>query len=351
MTILITGGAGFIGSNFIHRWLSKNDEKIVNVDLLTYAGNINSLKDISKDKRHVFEKVDIAEKSEIYKLINKYEPRAVINFAAESHVDRSIHNPEAFIRTNIYGVFSLLEASKDYFFKLNSNKKNSFKFIQVSTDEVYGSLKEEEEKFTEKNKYLPNSPYAASKASGDHLTRSYYKTYGLPICITNCSNNYGPYQFPEKLIPLTIHNAMEKKQIPIYGDGRQIRDWLYVDDHCDAICEVLFNGVVGETYNIGGDNEITNYDIVNIICNKLDKFSPMKDGKYNSLISYVKDRPGHDRRYAINSSKIKNELNWRPVIKFMEGIDKTIQWYLDNQLWVKNITSGNYQQWIDLNYK
>ncbi len=351
MTILITGGAGFIGSNFIHRWLSKNEEKIVNVDLLTYAGNINSLKDISNDKRYIFEKVDIAEKSKIYKLINKYEPRAVINFAAESHVDRSIHSPEAFIRTNINGVFSLLEASKDYFFRLNSNKKNSFKIIQVSTDEVYGSLKEEEDKFTEQNQYLPNSPYAASKAAGDHLARSYCKTYGLPVCITNCSNNYGPYQFPEKLIPLTIHNALENKQIPIYGDGRQIRDWLFVDDHCDAICEVLAKGTVGETYNIGGDNEITNIDIVNIICAKLDELSPMKDNKYDSLISYVKDRPGHDRRYAINSTKIKNELNWKPHIKFIEGIDITIQWYLDNQAWVKNITSGDYKEWIDLNYK
>ena len=355
MTILVTGGAGFIGSNFINIWNNSREELVINLDNLSYSGNINNFDTKPDNEKHVFVKGDINDKKLIHNLFNEYNFRAVINFAAESHVDRSIHGPEAFIKTNILGTFNLLECTRDIWGNLNANHKKRFRFLHVSTDEVYGSLKTSEKQFTEQNRYKPNSPYSASKASSDHLVRAYNKTYGLPTLITNCSNNYGPYQFPEKLIPLIIHNALKKKSLPIYGDGKQIRDWLYVEDHCDAICKVLDEGDPGEVYNIGGNNEKTNLEIVNYICEILDKLKPVENSSdiksYKELISFVKDRPGHDRRYAIDSTKIYKTLKWKPTETFETGILKSIQWYLNNQEWVEKVVDGSYQDWIKKQYK
>ena len=350
--ILVTGGAGFIGANFILDWLTQSDEEIINLDNLTYAGNSENLASLKDDKRYIFIKGDICNSTLIISLLTRFKPRAIINFAAESHVDRSIKEPEGFIQTNIVGTFRLLEATRVYWDALINNKKEEFRFLHISTDEVYGSLSSKEKAFDEEHRYEPNSPYSASKAAGDHLIRAYHNTYGLPVLTTNCSNNYGPYQFPEKLIPLIIINALTNKPLPIYGDGQQIRDWIYVKDHCDAIRRVLEAGTPGETYNIGGWNEKPNIDIVHTICSLLDTLSPQVDGKhYNEQITFVTDRPGHDRRYAINSNKIKRDLGWKPAETFETGIHKTVQWYLDNQTWVQNIQSGTYREWIDKNYK
>jgi dTDP-glucose 4,6-dehydratase len=350
--ILVTGGAGFIGTNFILDWLTQSDEEIINLDNLTYAGNLENLASLKDDKQHVFIKGDICDSTLIISLLTKYKPRAIINFAAESHVDRSIKEPEEFIQTNIVGTFRLLEATRAYWGALENMKKEKFRFLHISTDEVYGSLSSKEKAFDEEHRYEPNSPYSASKAASDHLIRAYHNTYGLPVLTTNCSNNYGPYQFPEKLIPLIIINALTNKPLPVYGDGQQIRDWLYVKDHCDAIRRVLEAGAPGETYNIGGWNEKTNIDIIHTVCSLLDTLSPHVDGKhYNEQITFVTDRPGHDRRYAINSNKIKRDLGWKPAETFETGIHKTVQWYLNNQSWVKNIQSGAYREWIDKNYK
>ena len=350
--IFVTGGAGFIGANFILDWFTQSHEEIINLDKLTYAGNFENLSSLKENKRHIFIHGDICNPSLVSDLLEKYEPRAVINFAAESHVDRSIKDPEGFIQTNIVGTYRLLETTRNYWNKLGKNNKNKFRFLHVSTDEVYGSLSDKEEAFDENHRYEPNSPYSASKAASDHLIRAYHNTYGLPVITTNCSNNYGPYQFPEKLIPLIIINALSNKKLPVYGDGQQIRDWLFVKDHCNAICRVLEAGIPGETYNIGGCNERTNIDVVHTICTLLDKLSPQIDGKqYNEQITFVTDRPGHDRRYAINSNKIKNNLGWNPVETFETGIHKTVQWYLKNQEWITNIQSGTYRKWADMNYK
>ncbi len=352
MTILVTGGAGFIGANFILDWLQQIDEKVINLDKLTYAGNPENLTSLTNDSRHHFVQGDIGDFKQISNLLNEYQPRAIINFAAESHVDRSIHGPEDFIQTNIVGTFRLLEAVRAFWNGLDESHKRDFRFLHVSTDEVYGSLEPAEAPFSEQHQYEPNSPYSASKASSDHLVRAYHHTYGLPVLTTNCSNNYGPYQFPEKLIPLVIHNALAGRDLPIYGDGQQIRDWLYVSDHCSAIRRVLEAGNPGEVYNIGGLNEKTNLEIVNTLCKILDDVRPRKDGKsYSTLITYVKDRAGHDRRYAIDAVKIENELSWRPVETFETGIVKTVQWYLDNQQWVSNVTSGEYRNWVEKQYQ
>ena len=341
--ILITGGAGFIGANFVLDWLKQSDEKIVNLDKLTYAGNIQNLTTLSGDSRHIFVQGDISDSELVSKLLALYQPRAIINFAAESHVDRSINGPSDFIQTNIVGTFQLLESVRNFWNQLsNEAVKQNFRFIHVSTDEVYGSLDKDAPAFTETHRYEPNSPYSASKASSDHLVRAYHHTYGLPVLTTNCSNNYGPYQFPEKLIPLTIVNALAGEPLPVYGDGRQIRDWLYVSDHCAAIRRILKAGTPGETYNIGGWNEKFNIDIVNTICKLLNTLEPSVN--YHKLITYVTDRPGHDRRYAINASKIECDLNWKPVETFETGIRKTIQWYLDNQDWIDNVRSGAYRE-------
>ena len=354
MAILVTGGAGFIGSNFIINWLKECDEKVINIDKLTYAGNRNNLQSLEKNTNHTFVQGDIGDQNLLDSLFARYSPRAVINFAAESHVDRSIHGPETFMQTNIIGTFRLLETAKCYWENLNDFKKDSFRFLHVSTDEVYGSLNANAPAFTETNRYEPNSPYSASKASSDHLVRAYHHTYGIPVLTTNCSNNYGPYQFPEKLIPLIIHNALAQKPLPIYGDGLQIRDWLYVTDHCSAIRSVLERGTSGEIYNIGGLNEKANIDIVNTLCDILDELRPLTTDNnlksYRDLITYVKDRPGHDRRYAINATKIETELNWRPTETFESGIRKTVEWYLDNQLWVEQVISGEYRQWVERQY-
>ena len=343
--ILVTGGAGFIGTNFILDWLTQSNEEIITLDNLTYAGNLENLASLKDDKRHIFIKGNICDSALIISLLAKYKPRAIINFAAESHVDRSIKEPEGFIQTNIVGTFRLLEATRAYWSTLENNIKEEFRFLHISTDEVYGSLSSKEKAFDEDHCYEPNSPYSASKAASDHLIRAYHKTYGLPVLTTNCSNNYGPYQFPEKLIPLIIINALTNKPLPVYGDGQQIRDWLYVKDHCDAIRRVLEAGMLGETYNIGGWNEKTNIHIIHTICSLLDTLSPHVDGKkYNEQITFVTDRPGHDRRYAINSNKIKRNLGWKPTETFETGIHKTVRWYLDNQSWIKNIQSGAYRK-------
>ena len=351
MAIFITGGAGFIGSNFILDWLAHNNELIVNLDKLTYAGNLQNLADIENDPRHLFVKGAIGDFDLVAKLLANHRPRAVLNFAAESHVDRSIHGPEDFIQTNIVGSFRLLEATRAYFNGLDGGAKECFRFLHVSTDEVYGSLEKDDPAFKETHRYEPNSPYSATKAASDHLVRAYNHTYGLPVLTTNCSNNYGPYHFPEKLIPLCIHNALAGKPLPIYGDGQQIRDWLYVRDHCSAIRRVLESGQPGETYNVGGWNEKANLDVVKVLCAILDELSPRQDGcSYAEQISFVKDRPGHDRRYAIDASKIERELGWKPAETFETGIRKTVQWYLDHQDWVTNVTSGAYRQWVGTHY-
>ncbi len=350
--IVVTGGAGFIGANFVLDWLANADEPVVNIDNLTYAGNLENLASLQADKRHVFIKGDIADSGLMASLLVTHQPRAMLNFAAESHVDRSIHGPEDFIQTNIVGTFRLLEAVRAYWSQLEGEAKQGFRLLHVSTDEVYGSLAKEDPAFTETHRYEPNSPYSASKAASDHLVRAYHHTYGLPVLTTNCSNNYGPYHFPEKLIPLMIVNALAGKALPVYGDGQQIRDWLYVKDHCSAIRRVLDVGRVGEVYNIGGWNEKPNIDIVNIVCGLLDELRPRADGKnYAEQISYVKDRPGHDRRYAIDAGKIERELGWKPAETFETGIRKTVAWYLANPDWVAHVQSGAYRDWVDTQYR
>ena len=349
--ILVTGAAGFIGSNFVLDWLAQSDEPVINLDDLTYAGNLENLASLDGDARHVFVKGSIGDFDLVARLLAEHQPRAVVNFAAESHVDRSIHGPEDFIQTNIVGTFRLLEAVRAYYGQLEKTAKNEFRFLHVSTDEVYGSLDKDAPAFTETHQYEPNSPYSASKAASDHLVRAYHHTYGLPVLTTNCSNNYGPYHFPEKLIPLVILNALAGKPLPIYGDGQQIRDWLYVKDHCSAIRRVLEAGKLGETYNVGGWNEKPNLDVVHTLCSILDELSPRADGKpYKEQITYVTDRPGHDRRYAIDATKIERELGWKPAETFESGIRKTVQWYLDNQAWVANVTSGAYREWLGKQY-
>ncbi len=349
--ILVTGGAGFIGSNFVLDWLAFGNEPVLNLDKLTYAGNLQNLTSLDGDSRHVFVRGDIGDAELVKRLLNEYKPRAIINFAAESHVDRSIHGPEDFIQTNIMGTFRLLEAVRAYWGGLLGEPKSAFRFLHVSTDEVYGSLARTDPAFTETHRYEPNSPYSASKAASDHLVRAYHHTYGLPVLTTNCSNNYGPYHFPEKLIPLMIVNALAGKALPVYGDGMQVRDWLYVKDHCSAIRTVLAGGRTGEVYNVGGWNEKPNIDIVNTICALLDEMRPRADGKpYASQITYVTDRPGHDRRYAIDARKIEQELSWKPAETFDSGIRKTVQWYLTHQDWVAQVQSGGYRDWVQTNY-
>lgn len=349
--IFVTGGAGFIGANFVLDWLQEHDEPIVNIDKLTYAGNLESLASLQDDSRHTFVHADIGDTKVIPELLAKYQSRAVINFAAESHVDRSIHSPEDFIQTNVVGTFHLLESVRSYWNPLDQKNKTDFRFLHVSTDEVYGSLTKNEPAFTEQHQYEPNSPYSASKAASDHLVRSYHHTYGLPVLTTNCSNNYGPYHFPEKLIPLMIVNALAGKSLPIYGDGQQIRDWLYVKDHCSAIRRVVAAGIIGETYNVGGWNEKPNIEIVHTVCALLDELRPREDKKsYTEQITFVTDRLGHDRRYAIDARKIERELGWKPAETFDTGIRKTVQWYLDNQEWVANVQSGAYRDWVETNY-
>jgi len=352
MTLLVTGGAGFIGSNFVTEWFVGADEPVVNVDKLTYAGNPENLASLRQDSRHVFVQGDIADPALIARLLAEHRPRAVVNFAAESHVDRSIHGPEEFINTNVLGVFRLLEVSCAYWRGLPSVERDGFRFLQVSTDEVYGSLRETDSPFSETNRFEPNSPYSATKAAGDHLVRAWHHTFGMPVLTTNCSNNYGPFHFPEKLIPLIIVRALAGMPLPVYGDGRQIRDWLYVKDHCSAIRRVLEAGTPGETYNIGGKSERRNIEVVRTVCGLLDELCPRQDGvRYSEQIAFVADRPGHDRRYAIDSGKIESELGWRPAESFESGIRKTVEWYLAHPDWIRNVQSGSYRQWIDRQYR
>ncbi|MEC5214287.1 dTDP-glucose 4,6-dehydratase [Polaromonas sp. CG_9.5] len=351
MTILITGAAGFIGANFVLDWLAQCDEPVVNLDKLTYAGNLETLTSLDGDARHIFVHGDIGDSELVASLLAQHQPRAVLNFAAESHVDRSIHSPEDFIQTNIVGTFRLLESVRAYWNQLEAEAKAAFRFLHVSTDEVYGSLSATDPAFTETHRYEPNSPYSASKAASDHLVRAYHHTYGLPVLTTNCSNNYGPYHFPEKLIPLMIVNALAGKALPVYGDGMQVRDWLYVKDHCSAIRRVLEAGRLGEVYNVGGWNEKPNIEIVNTVCALLDEMRPQADGtSYRTQITTVKDRPGHDRRYAIDAGKIERELGWKPAETFASGIRKTVQWYLANAEWVANVQSGAYRDWVQTQY-
>lgn len=351
MTILVTGAAGFIGSNFVLDWFLTSNEDVVSLDLLTYAGNLENLSSLDTNSRHHFVKGNIGDRELVSQLLNKYKVRAVVNFAAESHVDRSIHGPGDFIETNIVGTYNLLESVRFYWENLEDYLKKDFKFLHVSTDEVYGSLRNSDPAFSETNRYEPNSPYSASKAASDHLVRAWHHTYGLPVITTNCSNNYGPYHFPEKLIPLCILNALNGKLLPIYGDGQQVRDWLYVKDHCSAIRTVLEKGRLGETYNVGGWNEKTNLDVVTTLCKILDELKPKQDGsKYESQMTFVKDRPGHDRRYAIDASKLERELGWKPKETFETGIRKTVEWYLANQTWVDHVVSGDYKHWVEKQY-
>jgi dTDP-glucose 4,6-dehydratase len=349
--IFITGGAGFIGSNFVLDWIELTNEPVLNLDKLTYAGNLHNLERLQADQRHCFVRGDIVDRSLVQRVFAEHRPRAVVHLAAESHVDRSIHGPDAFVQTNVVGTFALLEEARAYWSGLPGAEKDAFRFLHVSTDEVYGSLNAEDPPFTETTPYAPNSPYSASKAGADHLVRAYHHTYGLPTLTTNCSNNYGPYQFPEKLIPLMIHNALQGKPLPVYGDGKNVRDWLYVVDHCTGIRTVLAEGRVGETYNIGGRNERTNLEVVQMVCDLLDALKPRSDGaSYRRQISFVADRPGHDRRYAIDARKIERELGWVPAETFETGIRKTVQWYLDNQSWVREVASGSYRDWMEKNY-
>ena len=350
-TIVVTGGAGFIGSNFVLDWVNAGLGKVINLDKLTYAGNLENLADIQNNDQHVFVHGDIGDRALVSKLLSEHRPRAILNFAAESHVDRSIHGPEDFIQTNVLGTFHLLEEVRNYWAGLPDHEKSHFRFLHVSTDEVYGTLSASDPAFTETTPYAPNSPYSASKAASDHLVRAYHHTYGLPVLTTNCSNNYGPYHFPEKLIPLCLLNAVAGKPLPIYGDGQQIRDWLYVKDHCSAIRRVLDAGLVGETYNVGGWNEKANLDVVNTLCHILDELTPRLDGQsYRAQITYVKDRPGHDRRYAIDATKLERELGWKPHETFETGIRKTVEWYLANEGWTANVASGDYRKWINQQY-
>ena len=351
MTILVTGGAGFIGSNFVHAWLAQHEEVLVNLDKLTYAGNLRNLHALAGDRRHHFVQGDIGDTTLVSQLLASHQPRAVLHFAAESHVDRSIHGPMDFIQTNVVGTFQLLESVRAYWAGLDDQAKQDFRFLHVSTDEVYGSLAPDAPAFSETNLYEPNSPYSASKAASDHLVRAWHHTYGLPVLTTNCSNNYGPYHFPEKLIPLVIHNALAGKPLPIYGDGQQVRDWLYVLDHCKAIMRVLQDGRLGETYNVGGWNEKPNIEVVRTLCSLLDELQPRADGQsYATQMTFVKDRLGHDRRYAIDARKLERELGWRPEETFETGLRKTVQWYLSHSDWVEEVTSGSYRAWIGQNY-
>ena len=350
MTLLVTGGAGFIGCNFVLDWLETSDEPIVNLDALTYAGNLHNLDALKGDARHVFVQGDICDRALVERLLAEHQPRALLHFAAESHVDRSIHGPGEFMRTNVMGTFTLLEAVRGYWNALSATHKESFRFLHVSTDEVYGSLAPGAPAFTEDHAYEPNSPYSASKAASDHLVRAWHHTYGLPVVTTNCSNNYGPFHFPEKLIPLMIVKALADRPLPVYGDGQQVRDWLYVRDHTSAIRAVLAGGRVGETYNVGGWNEKANLDIVHTVCALLDELRPDPAGSYRRLITHVADRPGHDRRYAIDARKIERELGWRPAETFETGIRKTVQWYLDHPDWVADVQSGGYRDWLATNY-
>ena len=348
--ILVTGGAGFIGSNFVLDWLASSDEPVLNLDALTYAGNRHNLRALDGDPRHLFVHGDITDRALVDRLLAQHRPRAIVHFAAESHVDRSILGPGAFIRTNVEGTFTLLEAARAHWASLDDAARAAFRFHHVSTDEVYGSLAPDAPAFTEHHPFEPNSPYAASKAASDHLVRAWHHTYGLPVVTTNCSNNYGPFHFPEKLIPLMIVNALAGKPLPVYGDGQQVRDWLYVSDHCSAIRTVLARGRLGETYNIGGWNEKPNLEIVRTVCALLDEMRPSPEGSYARLITFVKDRPGHDRRYAIDARKVERELGWRPAETFETGIRKTVRWYLEHQDWVANVTSGAYRQWVSTQY-
>ena len=351
MTVLVTGGAGFIGSNFVHAWLAQHDEVLVNLDKLTYAGNLRNLRALAGDSRHHFVQGDIGDTTLVSQLLATHQPRAVLHFAAESHVDRSIHGPMDFIQTNVVGTFQLLESVRAYWAGLDDQAKQDFRFLHVSTDEVYGSLAPDAPAFSETNLYEPNSPYSASKAASDHLVRAWHHTYGLPVLTTNCSNNYGPYHFPEKLIPLVIHNALAGKPLPIYGDGQQVRDWLYVEDHCKALMRVLQDGRLGETYNVGGWNEKPNIEVVRTLCSLLDELQPRADGQsYATQMTFVKDRLGHDRRYAIDARKLERELGWRPEETFESGLRKTVQWYLGHGDWVEEVTSGSYRAWIGQNY-
>jgi dTDP-glucose 4,6-dehydratase len=349
--IIVTGGAGFIGSNFILRWLATESSPVINLDKLTYAGNLGNLESVSTNSHYTFIHGDIGDRPSVADLLQRYQPRAIVHFAAESHVDRSIHGPDDFVRTNVNGTFSLLEEVRAYWFALAEDEKKAFRFLHVSTDEVYGSLSADDPAFSEATAYAPNSPYSATKAASDHLVRAYHHTYGLPTLTTNCSNNYGPFQFPEKLIPLVILNALNGKPLPVYGDGKNVRDWLFVADHCDAIRTVLSKGRVGETYNVGGQNEKRNLEIVHTICSVLDELRPSDPVMpHSKLITFVQDRPGHDRRYAIDARKIESELGWRPKETFESGIRKTIDWYLANDPWIREVTSGNYRQWIATQY-
>lgn len=352
MSILVTGGAGFIGGNFVLDWLAQSDERIINLDALTYAGNLDTLKTLGQDPRHVFVRGDIGDRALLDALLAEHQPRAVLNFAAESHVDRSIHGPGDFIQTNVVGTFNLLESVRDYWTGLADADRAAFRLLHVSTDEVYGTLGPDDAPFSERHRYEPNSPYSASKAASDHLVRAWHHTYGLPVLTTNCSNNYGPYHFPEKLIPLVILNALAGKPLPIYGDGSQVRDWLYVKDHCSAIRRVMEAGVPGETYNVGGWNEKTNLDVVKAICALLDELAPQADParRYAEQIAFVADRPGHDRRYAIDARKLERELGWKPQETFDSGIRKTVAWYLQHQDWVANVSSGAYRDWVNQHY-
>ena len=352
MTYLVTGCAGFIGSNFVRMLLSRSEERVVNLDKLTYAGNPQNLSDFANDTRYIFEHGDIGNSGLVARLLETHRPRAVINFAAESHVDRSIGGPGEFVETNIVGTFRLLEEVRRYWVGLDDPEKHAFRFLHISTDEVYGSLGEGDAAFTEDHPYAPNSPYAASKAASDHLIRAWHHTFGLPVLTTNCSNNYGPYHFPEKLIPLVILNALSGNDLPVYGDGLQVRDWLHVEDHCRAIMTVMESGRPGETYNVGGWNEKTNIEVVRTICDLLDELRPRADGnRYSDQIRFVTDRPGHDRRYAVDARKIERELGWRPMESFESGLRKTVQWYLDNAEWVSIVQSGEYREWIVRNYE
>ena len=348
--IFVTGGAGFIGANFVLRWLARRDEPLLIVDKLTYAGNLESLASVSSDPRFAFERADICERERIGALLARHRPRAVLHFAAESHVDRSIHGPAEFVRTNVTGTFELLEAVRDYWGALQAEARSGFRFLHVSTDEVYGSLAATDPAFSETTAYAPNSPYSASKAASDHLVRAYHHTYGLPTLTGNCSNNYGPLQFPEKLIPLMILNALDGKPLPVYGDGSNVRDWLYVTDHCDALMRVLEGGRPGETYNIGGKNEMRNLEVVRTVCAILDAERPKARGSYAEQITFVTDRPGHDRRYAIDPAKIERELGWTPAETFDTGIRRTVRWYLDNEPWVAHVRDGSYREWIAQQY-
>ncbi len=348
---MVTGGAGFIGANFVLDWLSEPAaDSIVNVDKLTYAGNLKSLASLADDSRHIFSRTDICDRAALDVLLAEYRPRAVLHFAAESHVDRSIHGPADFVQTNIVGTFTLLEAVRAYWSGLDVEARAGFRFLHVSTDEVFGSLGPGDPQFSETTAYAPNSPYSASKAASDHLVRAYHHTYGLPVLTTNCSNNYGPYHFPEKLIPLIIANALAGKALPVYGDGQNVRDWLYVRDHCAAIRQVLARGRLGETYNVGGWNEKTNLEVVHTICDLLDELKPRASGSYRDQIAFVKDRPGHDRRYAIDARKLERELGWKPAETFESGLRKTVRWYLDHQDWAQDVMSGEYRSWVAMQY-